>query len=189
MAVAKLKKIVFVCTGNTCRSPIAEYLLRQALKKKKLRGFKVVSAGVSAKKGDTMNPKSVQVLTENGIETGKFLSAPITEKLLKEAFVFICMTEKHSDFLMDMRWNVLRKSGAEEVENNVYSFAELVGYDVPDPYGKDIEAYRYVYRLLEGGMYALIDKLNLRAYALPPTKKAIKKANTPPKKRGRPKKV
>ena len=94
MAVAKLKKIVFVCTGNTCRSPIAEYLLRQALKKKKLRGFKVVSAGVSAKKGDTMNPKSVQVLTENGIETGKFLSAPITEKLLKEAFVFICMTQR-----------------------------------------------------------------------------------------------
>ena len=64
MSNVKLKKIVFVCTGNTCRSPMAEYLLKQALKKAKLRGFKVCSAGISATKGDEMNPKSVQVLTE-----------------------------------------------------------------------------------------------------------------------------
>ena len=188
MAAAKLKKIVFVCTGNTCRSPMAEYLLKQALKKSKLRGFKVCSAGISAVKGEQMNSKSVQVLTENGIAVGKFLSAPITDKLLKDGFAFVCMTEKHSDFLMDMRWNVLRKSGADEVENNVYSFGELAGYNVPDPYGKDIDAYRYVYQLLEGGMYALIEKLHLREYALPPTQKAVEKAKEPPKKRGRPKK-
>ena len=66
MSAKKLKKIVFVCTGNTCRSPMAEYLLKRELKKAKLRGFKVCSAGVGAKKGEPMNLKTVQVLTEHG---------------------------------------------------------------------------------------------------------------------------
>ena len=184
MSATKLKKIVFICTGNTCRSPMAEYLLKKVLKKEKLRGFKVCSAGVGAKKGDLMNPKTAQVLQENGVAIGKFASAPVNDKLLKEAFAFVCMTERHTDYLMDMRWSVLRKSGEEEIENNVYSFAQLAGYEIPDPYGKDLDAYRYVYQMLEGGMCAIIEKLHLRANALP----------APPKKpstgkRGRPKKT
>ncbi len=169
MSGTKLKKIVFVCTGNTCRSPMAEYLLKKALKKAKLRGFKVCSVGVNAKKGDTMNPKSAQVLLENGFLADKFSAMPMSEKVLKDGFAFVCMTERHREYLMDMRWSVLRKSGAEEIENNVYSFEELAGCNIPDPYGKDIDEYRRVFALLEGGMSALIDKLNLKAYALPPT--------------------
>ncbi|MBE7080316.1 MAG: hypothetical protein E7371_03660 [Clostridiales bacterium] len=184
MSATKLKKIVFICTGNTCRSPMAEYLLKKVLKKEKLRGFKVCSAGVGAKKGDLMNPKTAQILQDNGVAIGKFTSAPVNEKLLKEAFVFVCMTERHADYLMDMRWDVLRKSGAEEIENNVYSFEQLAGYSIPDPYGQNLDAYGRVYQLLDGGMYALIEKLHLRDYALP----------APPKKpsagkRGRPKKA
>lgn len=190
MSATKQKKIVFVCTGNTCRSPMAEYLLKQILKKEKLRGFKVCSAGVAAKKGDTINPKSAQTLSEHGIETGKFTSAPITDKLLKEAFVFICMTERHREYLMDMRWNVLRKAGEENIENNIFSFAELTGRDIPDPYGMDIDKYRYVYDLLEGGMYALIEELDLRSHALPTkAKKPASGADGTPKKRGRPRKT
>ena len=203
MSETKLKKIVFVCTGNTCRSPMAEYLFKQVLKKEKLRGFKICSAGVGAKKGDVINPKSAQVLAEHKIEVGKFTSTPINDKLLKEAFAFVCMTERHAEYLMDMRWDVLRKAGVKEIENNVYSFEQLVGYTVPDPYGRDIDAYRYVFNLLEGGMYAIIENLHLKEYALPtPSKPAGTgkrgrpkktecdevKISTTPKKRGRPKK-
>lgn len=183
MSTKKLKKIVFVCTGNTCRSPMAEYLLKKVLKEKKLRGFKVCSAGVAAKKGDTINPKSAQILEENGIKLGKFSASPVNDKLLKEAFLFVCMTERHKEYLMDMRWNVLRKAGEEEIENNVYSFFELAGAEVPDPYGMDIVQYRYAYALLEGGMCALIKNLNLEAYALPSAKSRTGA------KRGRPKKT
>ena len=203
MSNVKLKKIVFVCTGNTCRSPMAEYLFKQVLKKEKLRGFKICSAGVGAKKGDEVNPKSAQTLLEHKITVGKFSATPVTNKLLQEAFAFVCMTERHAEYLMDMRWNVLRKAGVKDIENNVYSFEQLAGYTVPDPYGREIDAYRYVYDLLEGGMYAIIEKLDLRKHALPPPQKPAgtgqrgrpKKADngevkTPavPKKRGRPKK-
>ena len=182
---------------------MAEYLLKKALKERKLKGFKVVSAGIHAKKGDVMNPKSAQVLTDHGVKLGKFSAKPITDKVLKESFLFICMTERHKDYLMDLRWNVLRKAGEENIENNIYSFSEFVGFDVPDPYGLDITHYEAVYEMLEGGMYALIDKLRLREHALPaPPKKegtgergrpkknpdSEPKENQAPKKRGRPKK-
>ncbi len=183
MSATKLKKIVFVCTGNTCRSPMAEYLLKKALKEKKLRGFKVSSVGTKAKKGDVMNPKSEQALAENGVPIGKFSSSPITEKIIKEALFFVCMTEDHKELLMELRWDILRKAGEENIENNVYSFAELVGYDVPDPFGGDMERYRYVYGMLDRGMSAIIEGLDLKTYAL-----STKKTNGEPKKRGRPKK-
>ena len=170
------KKILFVCTGNTCRSPMAERLLEQTLAFREIKGFAVYSAGLAAKKGTPMNPKSEQVLQENGISAEEFASRTIRDAELRNAFAVICMTEQQKDVLLDMRWRALRKVdaiGDEEIANNVYSFAELCGYDVPDPYGREIDAYRYVFSMLEGGMSAIIEKLGL---------------NTPSKKRGRPKK-
>ena len=184
MAATKQKKIVFVCTGNTCRSPMAEYLLKQALKIRGFRDIKVCSVGTAAKKGDSINPKSAQVLLEHGIEVGEFSSTPLTDRLLRDAFAFVCMTERHAELLMDMRWNALRKSGAEDIENNVYSFGEITGYDIMDPYGRDLECYRYVYGLLEAGMSALIEKLELEKHA-----RIVKpRASSVGAKRGRPKK-
>ena len=169
MSARKKKKIVFVCTGNTCRSPMAQLLLETQLKKADVVGFEIRSAGIAAKKGDVINPKSAQVLSENGIAAEDFASTKLTERLLIDAYAVVCMTERQREFLMDMRWNALKKKGktqtdeGEEIENNVYSFAEITGYEILDPYGKDIECYRYVYGLLSAGMAQLIEKLALRA--------------------------
>ncbi len=207
MSAPKRKKIVFVCTGNTCRSPMAEMLLKARLKTLGLKGFSVSSSGIQAKKGDVMNAKSRQVLEEKGLTVGEFTSTRLTEKTVCEAFAIVCMTSSQRDYLMDLRWNALKKAGIEAQENNVYCFADIAGYEVIDPYGKDIDCYRYVYGLLEAGVAALVDKLNLRAYAYvskpraprkttdePPKKrgrpkKAVEEASTPPKKRGRPRKT
>lgn len=200
MSATKQKKIVFVCTGNTCRSPMAEFLLKRELSVRGYRGIQVCSVGLAAKKGEAMNAKSAAVLAEHGIEVGDFTATPLTERLLREAFAFVCMTERQCELLMDMRWNALRKTGAEDIENNVWAFSDIVGYDVLDPYGRDIECYRYVYGLLEGGMSALIAKLELEKHARivrPRVKKTTDEksalarenaASCAPKKRGRPRK-
>lgn len=180
MAARKKKKIVFVCTGNTCRSPMAQLLLAKYLSEQKLKGYDVRSAGTAAKKGDTINPKSAQVLSENAIACESFSSTKLTEKLLLDAFAVVCMTEKQREYLMDMRWNALKKAGRslDEAENNVYSFAEITGYEILDPYGKDIDCYRYVYGLLAAGMPSLLEKLDLKnnAWETPVrTKKTVAK--------------
>ena len=178
----KKPKIIFVCTGNTCRSPMAEILLKEALKKFSLQGIIVNSAGISAKRGDTINPKSVQILKEYGLEAGEFKSKKLTDKMLRDAYAIVCMTEKQRDYLMDARWNALKKQGVEAEENNVYSFAEITGNEVPDPYGRDADAYRYVFGLLARGMIAVIDKLNLREIAKKPKKRGRPKKSGTPKK-------
>lgn len=193
MAARKKKKIVFVCTGNTCRSPMAQLLLTQHLKTLKVKGFDVRSAGTAAKKGDTINPKSAQVLQENGIECEGFSSTKLTEKLLLDAFAVVCMTEKQREYLMDMRWNALKKAGKslDDAENNVYSFAEITGYEILDPYGKDIDCYRYVFGLLSAGTSKLTEKLDLKGNAweekpAPPKKPKTAKTDgvkAPPKKK------
>lgn len=204
----KKKKIIFVCTGNTCRSPMAEILLKKRLEFLRIEGFDVCSAGIAVKKGDAINPYSSAVLAEHGLPSGDFSSTQLTGKLLKESFAIVCMTERQREYLMDMRWNAFQKSKKKptgELENNVYSFAELTGEEVLDPYGRGMDCYRYVYSLLDGGMSAVIEKLRLRendaplreSKALAPKKQGAKKVTaagsqaqtvTTPKKRGRPKK-
>ena len=188
------KKIIFVCTGNTCRSPMAERILCRALEERELKGFSVSSAGIAAREGDAINPKSAQVLEEHGLPFDGFLAKSLDEKSLCEAFAVVCMTEPHKDILLDMRWQALKKAdklGDKEIENNIYAFCEFTGYSVIDPYGRDIDCYRYVYGLLSAGMPALIEKLRLRENAKkakPRKPKTETDFSAPPKKRGRPKK-
>jgi protein-tyrosine phosphatase len=155
----KKNKIVFVCTGNTCRSPMAEVLFRREIAPLGLKGLLVCSAGIKANETDTINEKSALVLKEQGFEDFEFHSTQISEQLIHESIAIVCMTEAHKDWLMDFRWRVLRDAGAKTIENNVYSFEELTGYEIIDPYGKDMDCYRYVYTLLSGGMRALKEKL------------------------------
>lgn len=175
MKSRKTKKIVvFVCTGNTCRSPMAEYLFRQKTESLGLKKLQIVSAGTKANLGDKMNEKSAQILLEKGMDVSLFSSKPIDEKMLKDSLAIVCMTDHQRDMLMEMRWKVLRAAGEEEIENNVYSFSEITGYEVLDPYGRDMDCYRYVYELLAGGMSALTDKIlpeTIRAKYIPKPRK------------------
>jgi protein-tyrosine phosphatase len=87
-------KVIFVCTGNICRSPMAEQMLIQKAEKNKLP-IKVVSAGVMAMTGDPMTPQSADAMTKRGFTPTKHISQDLTPKLLEEADLVLTATLDH----------------------------------------------------------------------------------------------
>lgn len=153
------RQVIFVCTGNTCRSPMAEAIFRSEIKRLKIQGVGVLSAGIEAAKKGNINPCSASVLSENGLSLENFNSRLLEKEMLQTAYALICMTDSQRDLLMELRWKLLREAGFAEIENNVYSFSELAGYEIPDPFGRDIDCYRLTYRKLAEGMSFVIQKL------------------------------
>lgn len=143
----KHKKIVFVCSGNTCRSPMAEAAFRKELKRRKISWYTVQSAGVNATEGLPMTAEAEKALTEAKISfSDDYRSRLLTRKTVEEAMAVVCMTRDLCDLIPG---------------KNVMSFYELAGKDIPDPFGQGIDAYRITLRMIRECFPAIIRRLGL----------------------------
>ncbi len=144
----KHKKIIFVCTGNTCRSPMAETALKEELKKRRIRWFSVSSAGLRAENGAPMSANSRRALGEAGLSAPEtFKARRLTPKMISEAYAVVCMTEDQAKYLR----------GAP----NVTSMYALAGREIPDPYGQSPDVYRVTLRAIMECMPAVIRGLGI----------------------------
>ncbi len=120
--------VVFVCTGNTCRSPMAEFLFKDYLREKKRSGdFAVSSAGLEAGKGDVMMPQADEALNILGVKHSADRKARVfTVKMSLESDLIIGMTDEHA---------------ARTGSDNAVSYTELIGRPIADPYGMSTDVY------------------------------------------------
>lgn len=140
--------IYFVCTGNTCRSPMAEAIL----KSKSLPNVHVKSAGIYALEGGGMSENARVVLMNENIQH-EHVSKQIDEQDIDWADVILTMTSAHKEILI---------RAYNQARDKTYTLKEYVtpysGQDVFDPFGGDISTYKQTYQELK----RLIEQFELK---------------------------
>ena len=154
--MAQRKTILFVCTGNSCRSVMAHYLLQHLVREKP--DIEVCSAGTSVFLQSKASADTLAVLAERGIDASAHLSRPINSILLRKADLIFVMTRAH-------RQQVLERM--PEVEKRVYLLKEfaaepgslLADLDIPDPIGRDRSEYKFCMGVIEQAVNKVVGLL------------------------------
>lgn len=130
------RTILFVCTGNLCRSPMTEGFFKRRLEEEgKESAYRVRSAGTWAVEGTPASPNTIHAMAEHGIDLSKHQAHLLTVEDVREADLVVVMEEEHARA-------ILRE--LPEEEGKVHLLTEVAGRegDVEDPYGADLASYR-----------------------------------------------
>lgn len=142
-----MKRVLFVCTGNTCRSPMAEALLRHYGEGK----FEVQSAGVFAYPGSDASVHAKEALAEKGIVIDH-AAQQVNDTLVDWADIVVTMTENHKQIVLGHYPSVEKKL------DTLYGLTEGVSKDISDPFGGSLSTYKETLEEMEKLVQTLLKK-------------------------------
>ena len=156
-------KILFVCTGNTCRSSMAEGIFKNLIKNlgDDFKGIETISAGTLVLQQEPANPKAIKVLEDMGIDITPHTSQALTFELAQEADLILTMTQRHKEQIIQMEPNLKGK---------VFTLLEFaqgeerddVTLDIADPFGLSMEEYRKTAEEIKEALERVLERLRNR---------------------------
>ncbi|MBR6531723.1 MAG: ribosomal protein S18-alanine N-acetyltransferase [Clostridia bacterium] len=141
-----MQNITFVCTGNTCRSAMAEGLFKKMLEERGITDITCRSCGLAAYTGDEASPQAVEVCRERGVDLSTHRATVFNRYIFDETDIMVCMTENHKGAVMRLNptFRVIVPDGG-----------------VPDPYGGNVEIYRNCADSLEAFLNRFLDSITM----------------------------
>jgi protein arginine phosphatase len=145
--------LLFVCSGNTCRSPLARVITRRLLRERGWHHVSVASAGTAAVDGAAASENSLAVAAENGLDLSGHESRELTTELLDWADLILTMTPS--------QYEAVARAGAGDKVALATDFIDGPGNGeaIHDPFAGDIQMYRRTFAQLEEAAAALLTRL------------------------------
>ncbi len=143
-----INRVLIVCVGNICRSPTAEYLLRDRLRG---TGKQVESAGLAAVVGQTIDPVAEAVLAAHGLTAAGHVARQVSQDMISEADMVIAMDRRHVSAIQAL---------APHARGKTFLLGRWQGdVPIPDPYGRDQAAFEKAYTMIHDAVDSWYSRL------------------------------
>ena len=153
----KKNHILFVCTGNICRSPFAHAFFAKLINEKRLRGITVESAGLLALPGNSATHMAQRVAEDFGVDLSGHKAKSVSKELVARSSLILVMEKSHEDTLLT---DFPEAQGKTRLIRHFARFGSKQR-GIADPYGLKYDAYRFCFLDIEDAVLGLIDFLSV----------------------------
>ncbi|MDO5556067.1 MAG: low molecular weight protein arginine phosphatase [Clostridia bacterium] len=149
-----MKKIMFICTGNICRSAMAHQMIIKKLKEQN-KNAEIYSCGIFAQNGDIPTKEAIETMEEYEINLKSHRATNIKNSDIKNMDIILCATTAHKNNVVTMY---------PQLKNKIFTIKEYAGYpqndlDIKDPWGYAIQTYRNCAKEIEKCLDKIIENL------------------------------